>query len=244
MADCYFFSPTGTGRALAQRLTGGTGVDLTTPAGRASAPPPKGALTLIFPVYAHRVPGPLAMWLKRLPRGPGTACVLAVYGSAGPGLALTQAARLLRARGRTVVAGAELPGPHCYDMAPGVPQVERHWTGVEAFYAQALARFTGPAAPVRLPGGFDSAVLLPQGLLARLTAPPPRAEQDKCNQCNICKAKCPVGAIPDRMGRCLRCAACVRACPSGARQLRFYSRMPERYISRHMEPSKAPCFYL
>ena len=249
----YLFSPTGAGRRAADQLLAaglcGEAVDLTLPAVRASTRAPRGGglFTLIFPVYAQRMPNLLRDWLITHPPGRGAACLIGVYGGVGMGNALPNAARLLARLGRTTVAAAALPAPHSFDCGQTRRSLRRGygWTADELadFYCQALDK--GKHAPAlslsRRPalGG-----LFPQLFLPRLGEAYPPPNPARCTRCGLCQSRCPTGAALGDRRLCLRCTACVRVCPAGARALRFRTPIPPLYLAAHIARPRAPQFFL
>lgn len=245
----YVFSPTGTGRAVAELLAGEEPetvvVDLTLPEGRRSAPrPAPGAFfTLLFPVHGHRAPGPLRRWLRGLPRTKASVCLICTYGSVHAGGALWDAARLLEEKGMTVTAAAELPGKHSYRCGAAGDALDggaADWTGLTDFYAAARSKGT---EPVRVTPRFEPARLLPDRLApVRLAVRRPEPDPARCCGCGACVAHCPTGAAAGG-GDCIRCAACVWACPHRARRLRFRTQLPTWFLSKTIK-KRPPRFIL
>lgn len=249
----YLFSPTGAGRRAADQLARaglcGEVVDLTLPSARAQTRSPRalGLFTLIFPVYAQRLPNLLRDWLITHPPGRGPACLIGVYGRVGMGNALPHAAQLLERLGRTTVAAAALPAPHSFDCGQTPLDLRRGygWDGEDLirFYRRALdKRADAPAIP--LPRRPALGGCFPQLFLPRLGEAYPAPDPARCTQCGRCQACCPTGAaMGDRSG-CIRCTACIRACPAGARVLRFRTGIPPRYLARYIGRPHHPEFYL
>lgn len=232
----WYFSPTGTGRAVAEglqkRFPNVVLHDLTTPAARSAAPEPaEGDLcTLIVPVYANGAPELVLDWLERVPAGTKRWVFIATYGSVNRGQALEECARAVRGKG-TVVGAAALPGPHCYDCIPGIPKAPPSWdwAALEDFYR--AVREKGEGIRLKAPG-----VHIPQRWMAWLCAPPPK-EGEGCIHCGRCFAACPTGGEG-----CIRCGACVRLCPTGGRKLAFRTPFPLWYIRRGMAEEKTGFF--
>ena len=249
----YCFSPTGAGRRAADQLEQaglcGEVVDLTLPATRARTRSPRagGLFTLIFPVYAQRLPNLLRDWLITHPPGRGPACLIGVYGRVGMGNALPHAAKLLEGLGRATVAAAALPAPHSFDCGQTPLDLRRGygWEGDDLirFYRQALDKGAG-APPIHLPQRPAIGGLFPQLLLPRLGEAYPAPDPAVCTHCGQCQAHCPTGAALGHPSSCIRCTACIRTCPAGARALRFRTGIPPRYLSSHIRRPCAPAFYL
>lgn len=242
----FYFSPGGTCRAVAETLrtvAPGVAVDLTSPVERShGTKPDKGKLfTLIFPVYAQRMPRVLRHWLTRsAPRG-GACCLIACYGGVTVGNALWDAAEVLTDLGVTVVAGAELPGGHAFDCAETGRNLhnERTWTEEEltTFFRAALQKAEAGGEAAEFPRRWALGERFPQDLLAKLATPYPAPDTALCTHCGKCAAVCPVAAT-EHTQRCIRCTACVRACPTGARRLRFRTPVPPHFIEHGIQTKK------
>lgn len=253
--DIYYFSPTGNCRTVAELLhksvPGGRLVDLTLTEQRAEAPMPdkEKFFTLVFPVYAERIPDILRDWLCKLPRTGAAACLIACYGSVTVGNALPNAARLVTERlGMRVIAGAELPGPHSFDCAKTGRDlcVNSSWTEAELllFFRAALRRVEQGGEEASLSRRFAVGAILPQDFLCKLGSPYPAADIHKCTHCGACEKVCPSGAVAEKHSLCVRCTACIRACPAGARSLTFRTGIPGVFLQRNMKKMKTPRYEL
>lgn len=253
--DVYYFSPTGNCRAVAELLvhnqSGGRLIDLTLPEPRAAAPmPDKGKFfTLIFPVYAERIPDLLRDWLCGLPRLGGMACLIACYGSVTAGNALPDAVRLVTEQlGMKVIAGAELPGPHSFDCAKTGRdlRINSSWAEAELllFFHAALRKAGQDGEEASFSRRLAMGAILPQDFLCKLGSPYPAVDMHKCTHCGVCKKVCPSGAVAGKHSLCVRCTACIRACPAGARSLTFRSGVPGLFLQRNMKQKKTPRYEL
>lgn len=253
--DIYYFSPTGTCRTVAELLhksvPGGRLFDLTLPEQRAAAPAPRKErlFTLIFPVYAERIPDLLRDWLGKLPPKGGMACLIACYGSVTVGNALPNAARLVtQSLGMKVVAGAELPGSHSYDCARTGKNLhaDAAWSREELmlFFRAALYKTEQGGGELSFRRRPAVGAILPQDFLCKLGSPYPAIDEKWCTHCGACEKVCPSGAVSGKHSLCVRCTACIRACPEGARRLSFRTGIPPLFIGRNMKNKKTPRYEL
>ena len=73
---------------------------------------------------------------------------------------------------------------------------------------------------INIPGNY------PYGGITKLWSVDFIAVSDKCTQCGICAAGCPVGAIDSENCRlidkekCITCCACIKNCPQNARTMK------------------------
>lgn len=252
MPDIFYFSPTGTGQAIAKKLCLGLSnnkcLDLT-PIENRENPVTVAAdclLTLIYPVYAHGVPTPVRQWIATLPERRGPVCLICTFGSVSAGHAIEEAANLFQKKGGYVVAAAEIPGPHAYDCAQTRFDLKRgaetDFKSVVHFYQAALQKVEEGGGSITLVHRRNVASLIPQELLARLATCYPSVNASKCHNCKQCNAVCPVCAA-ENSDVCIRCAACVRVCPSGARKLWFRLPIPSIYL-RLLMKKRPPRFIL
>lgn len=201
----------------------------------------------VFPVHAQTLPNLARTQLEDLPARSGPACLLCTYGGVSAGSALADAARILTAKGLTVIAAAELPDRHCYDRAVKGDDlsVPRRWTEDELtdFLTRTVQKVASGGGPAQLPRRFPGE-LLPRRLLAALGTRYPAADPGRCTGCGACQKSCPTGAARGDTRACIRCASCVDACPVNARTLRFRTPITHWYLKHGIRKEKEPSFYL
>lgn len=251
-----YFSGTGTTerivRTLAEELGRRLGApvflrDFTTPPAR-EAQQSFGAAELAVvgvPVYAGRVPNVLLPYLKEKLRGAGTPAIpVVLFGNRNFDDGLIELRDLLEAAGMRTVAGAAFVGEHAFSrtLAAGRPDGQ-DLARLRDFAAAAAEKLCAleslPAAPVAVRG--ESPVrpyYTPRdrnGNPVNILKVKPLTDPEKCDQCGLCAALCPMGSIDPAdaahiPGICIKCCACVKKCPTGAK---YYT--DEKYLYHQHE---------
>lgn len=218
MNAVIYFSCTGRSKAVAFKLAEKTGFDIIELTPETQWEILNGEYenaVLVFPVHCQSFPKPMRKFFKNL--NAENVTLVATYGSAHPGNALYEAAKLLK---KNPVAAAYVPCNHSYLHA----EVE-----VGELPQKFIDKIFSPSA-VRIPKRRKTpfAGFLPS-LRSRAIIKIQRGE--KCVNCDECNVACPASAIDcGRINsRCLRCLKCVYACPHKALEIKK-SRVLERYL--------------
>ncbi|MBN1534101.1 MAG: EFR1 family ferrodoxin [Spirochaetes bacterium] len=235
---CYF-SATGNTAAVARevgRACTGLGMeveerDITPLAAREERADlsPYDAFIFGAPIHSWRAPRVVRQWLRSLD-GAGRRCALFLtYGGFGVHPAHHSTKGILEERNFRVVASAEFPGPHTFNLGGwrammGRPD-ENDFAMAREYAAAICRRFSGedPA----LLGEMETTSHTEQELdsieafrFKILTQLPTRLGRE-CSMCMRCEEHCPTGAISAATGeadreRCIACLGCVSVCPEGA----------------------------
>ena len=232
------FSPTGTGKAVVERIARGLDpariewVDITRPDVRARPlrVSKNDLLIVVAPVYMGRIPALLGDWLNAVQAdGTPTVCVV-VYGNRVYGDALLELKDALARKGCVPVAAAAYIGEHSFShgdlpIADGRPDGD-DLAHAEAFGRKVRDKLQGTVSmasmsPLAVPGTYPydgKTELWDVDFIA--------VDDGRCIHCGECVEACPTGAIdPDDGSRidiktCITCAACIKACPEDARSIK------------------------
>jgi ferredoxin/flavodoxin len=198
------------------------------------------------PVYAHHLHYNVQNLINSLPR-PGDgwgklAIPFITWGGINSGIALQEAANLLRKSGRIVVSGMKINSFHCFSELKQIStEVNKGMPGDEALpIIEDLTQRIIKLESVRPEDCADvSGELVYQSRKARIKAhiifrekfwqhhiyPRLIFDRDKCIGCGTCAKVCPVQrieasenlwTIPKGSSECIHCAQCIVSCPAEA----------------------------
>jgi ferredoxin/flavodoxin len=191
------------------------------------------------PVYAHHMHYNMLDFIRNL--HPKTdkiqyAIPFVTYGGINSGEALHDAEKLLRKKGRRVVAGLKVNSEHCLSKAfhtsfnrnlPGktaIPYLNElsdklmHLTNTEAASNGCFLNYQ--KTPVRI----RTRLLIGEKFWHNHMYPASAFDYTKCNGCGICAAKCPlmrielknkIPEIKEDAPDCIHCGMCVFSCKNG-----------------------------
>jgi len=237
-----YFSPTGGTKkytkALAEAAASALGADFaeydyTLPKARERVLSfEEGELVFIgTPVYAGRVPNKLIGFVQDNFEGNGALGVpVAVYGNRSVDNGLIELRIEMENNGFHTIAGAALVSQHVMSniMAAGRPD-ENDIAYIKEFgkkVADKVISLKDYPAPIAVKGIEPvPAYYTPldeNGQPAKFLKAKPVTDAEKCTECGICAAVCPMGSIDKENvfevpGVCIKCQACVRKCPEDAK---------------------------
>ncbi|MBI9105634.1 MAG: 4Fe-4S binding protein [Spirochaetales bacterium] len=224
-----YFSPAGTTRRTLENIAEGCGIDhiesidITDFDTRWKTHEfgPDELVLIGMPVYAGRIPAPVALFFNRV-KVDGAACVpVVVYGNRAYEDALLELKNIAEACGFYTVAAGAFIAEHslCSSVARGRPDAADREQ--QADFGRRIMSMLESSdrrdEPIVVPGNFPykNGMDLPFS---------PEAGEN-CNLCGDCVPVCPVKAIDPRKPsrtdelRCILCGACIKACPLGARTM-------------------------
>ncbi len=231
------FSPTGTTRAVIQRIAYGIGheniemIDITRPGDRERQlyAYEDELLIIAVPVYMGRVPALLNGWLNSVKASNTPVVCVVVYGNRVFDNALLELKDILIKRGCIPVAAAACIGEHSFS-SPDTPIAEGRPDAYDLNHAESFGReikekllslkSLDQNLDINIPGSY------PYGGVTNLWSVDFIAISSECNQCGICAEECPVGAINSEKSnlidieKCITCCACIKNCPQKARTMK------------------------
>lgn len=194
------------------------------------------------PVYAHHLQYHMLDLIEALPRPDGIwgkyAVPYVTYGGIASGVALKEAAELLKASGRIIHAGMKVSASHCMTRAfmdsefnsdklqtDSLPQVLELADRIMQLKGQPKVKCSAKHLNYN---GFKTALkaklIFKEKLWHAKRYPQISINQDLCGNCGKCAQVCPVvhldskpdGILKNPQSPCIHCFNCVTSCPSKA----------------------------
>lgn len=191
---------------------------------------PEDLVFVAVPTYAGKMPNKLLPDLQSKLHGNGAfAAAVVTFGNRSYDNALAELCFTLENNGFHTISGGAFVGQHAFaqTLAAGRPNEEdlQQARNFGRRTAEKLGELTEIPLPVVVSGDAAAPYYIPRGVdgePAKFLKAKPKTHADLCDQCGICAAVCPMGAIdPEDVcsvpGTCIKCQACVRQCPSSAK---------------------------
>ncbi len=220
--DFYFFSPTGgtkkAGSILAYKLA--EAVNENDLAEKTVNEPLSDVVVVAAPVFAGRIPAPVAEKIAKINGAGKKAITAVVYGVRAYDDALLELNDVMKAVGFEVIASAALIAQHSMvpEVGAGRPD-EADAAEIRLFAERVLnAIESGSTGDIEVPGNHPYR----DGMTVSATP----LSLDACTGCGYCSKVCPTDAITvvdgnaaTELGKCMLCLSCVAKCPAKVRIL-------------------------
>lgn len=254
-----YFSATGTTEKVVTLIASVLGKQLGAPVSARNFTLPSGrAEPLVFargdvivfgtPVYAGRIPNVLLKYLESMAGNGALAVPVALYGNRNYDDALIEQRDLLERKGFHAVAAAAFVGEHSFSTTLGAGRPDAADLALaERFAADVAAKIQGlPAGAVLEPVPVKgtpypyAGYYQPRdrkGNSIDIRKVKSLVDDERCTDCGICAALCPMGSIDggnvrEYTGICIKCGACIKGCPE---QARYYVDEGYLYHKRELE---------
>lgn len=203
---------------------------------------PHDVLLVGGPVYAHHLQYHMLDLLEALPRPDAIwgkyVVPYVTYGGIASGVALKEAADLLKASGRVVYAGMKVSAPHCMTrafmdnefnsdklQADNLPQVTELADRIMQLEGQPKVQCNAKHLNYNgLKTALKAKLIFKEKLWHAKRYPQISINQDLCGNCSKCAKVCPVvhldcktgGVLKNLQSPCIHCFNCITTCPSKA----------------------------
>lgn len=236
-----YFSPTGTGKTVAEGLAQGiaknlagevsvSSIDFTLPeARRKPASFTKGDLVILgVPVYAGRVPNVLLKFLSTIEGNGALAVPLVLYGNRAYDDALIELKDIMEENGFETIAACTFIGEHSFSKVLAANRPDLQDMDLVRSFAKEISQKIGRQGellPISVPGNKPyHKYMVPindDGRVLNIVKVTPQTRSN-CTNCQICVNVCPMGSIcaedvTTLKGICIKCGACEKKCPVEAK---------------------------
>ena len=182
------------------------------------------------PTYAGKMPNKLLPDYQTKLHGNGAfAAAVVTFGNRSYDNALAELCFTLEQDGFHTVSGGAFVGQHAFarKLAAERPNADDLEQAREfgRRTAEKIRSTTDIPQPVAVSGDAGAPYYIPKGVdgePVKFLKAKPKTREDLCDQCGICAAVCPMGAIDPQdvcsvPGTCIKCQACVTQCPAEAK---------------------------
>ena len=185
---------------------------------------------IVYPVYADTMPDIVTEYLGSLAIKNLPVSLVAGFGNINTGKALSNARKIIEAKGNVVCSACAIVTAHSYNGSSLKIAVNEPSTENLGVLNQFILKSIGKArqanhlalCKTEIPEGHMRLMCrVPYKPLMQVFIKKQAAIPDRCNHCMVCAKICPSGAINATLninsGKCIYCLACVKYCKKKAR---------------------------
>ena len=233
-----YFSPTGTTKTVLENIAQGIGlklteiVNITQPATRQNPLDAANNELLIVgvPVYMGRIPAFVANWLHGIRAENTPAIGVVVYGNRAYENSLLELTDILSKCGCKIMAGAAFIGEHSFssaDLPSSVGRPDLADRELAETFGRRIKNMLQVSSSINEFSGLEIPGERPYGGVTNLWHIDFIEVNNQCDQCGICAANCPTGAIDFENSsiinkeKCTLCCACIKQCPKRAKSMKL-----------------------
>ena len=254
--NLLYFSATDTTAKIVKEIACGIGesiteYDITLPAGRQKELnfDSDDLIIIGVPVYAGRVPEFLIDYFAKVKGNQTKAVFIVVYGNRDYEDALLELKDIFEENGFIGIAGGAFIGEHSYTskLATGRPDnndlkyAREFGMKIKEILNNEKNQNQTEIKELSVKGNYPYKERKPQQPIAPET-------NDKCTNCGICAAHCPMGAIDTLNFRvvdatkCVKCCRCIKKCPVNAKAIKqesfiqFTQGLIDKFSNTRREP--------
>jgi ferredoxin len=203
------------------------------------------------PVYAGRVPVLLTDYFAKLKGLQTPAVLIAVYGNRDYDDALLELKDIFEENGFIGIACGAFIGEHSYTSKVAANRPDTEDLQIAGSFGEQIKKKMDEAGD-----NFCEVKLAVKGKypFKERTALPLMAPEtsDKCTNCGICEANCPVHAISSEnykfadSKKCIRCCSCIKRCPVKAKTINHeaFERIRKMLLDNCISPRREPELFI
>jgi ferredoxin len=212
---------------------------------------------VVYPVYADTPQDIVLEYLRNLAIKNLPVSLVAGFGNINVGKALSNARKIIEAKGNVVCSACAIVTAHSYNgdslkIAVNEPSDE-NLRVLNQFILKSIDKVSQAddltLCKTEIPEGYIRLLCrAPQKPLLQLLIKKPVAIPDRCNLCMVCAKICPSGAIGATLNidndKCIHCLACVKYCKKKARIFETRTSMLVDTLKKDGKEMKKNEFYI
>jgi flavodoxin/Pyruvate/2-oxoacid:ferredoxin oxidoreductase delta subunit len=215
-----------------------------------------------FPVYGSLIPIPCIYWFSDVQGDNKPAAMFFTYGGPTMGIAHYHTKHILAKQNFKVIASAEFPCKHSYNLTEGFQFLEDRPNAddfqiAQEFGLQLITKLSQDdlvELDVQKPDTAEKVLENLEKRRHRITQITPTRDGKDCSMCRTCETSCPTAAFNADTGeangeKCIACMRCVTFCPDGVIEYKrdmsgIFQRLTDHYklSETHLKNLKSKLF--